>query len=448
MKRVLFIIKFFFIAYNILLAVDIDRKSITIYHNLALIRETRKFKIEKGTKVYSFKYLSKSVQPDSIVVELPPDFTLIEKEFLLPEDYYFYKNISGKKINVITRAGRQIKGEFIEYKNGNFYIDSMKNSLIVIPEREIDSMEFPLFKYKKVDLSPELKLKISSKQNKEIPINISYLDSNLIWNAKYMGIINENEDKMRLECFASLENKTGTSFTNINLTLIAGEIRTSIFPTPRSYAVSYKEKKSLKTISPVPKEEELLDYHLYTFDFPVTIKHKSVKQIPLFSSREVKIKKQYVYESDAEVNVNIYIKFKNTKENNLGIPLPAGNIKIYQKKNKEEIYFIGGTSFRPLSEKEETKLLIGKAFDVKAKTITEVYEHSRSKSFYKCKVILKNRKDKDIKVIVIKKFYGDWELTDSTLEYKKIDAYTLEWEVSVKKKSETSFNYEYKIYFR
>lgn len=447
MKKILLIIKFLFIA-NIVLAANINKRNITIYHNLALIKETRKLKIEAGTKIYSLKHLSKSIQPDSIVIELPSDFTLIEKEFLSPKDYYFYKNISGKKINVITRTGERIKGEVIEYKNGNFYINSMKNSLIVIPEGEINFMEFPLFRYKKIDLSPELKLKISSKQNKEIPINIFYLVNNLIWNAKYTGVINKNEDKMRLECFANLDNRTGTSFTNINLSLIAGDIRTSIFPTRRSYALTYKEEKSLKTISPAPKEEKLLDYHLYTFDFPVTIQHKSVKQLPLFSPREIKIEKQYVYESDAEVNVNIYLKFKNTKENDLGIPLPAGNIQVYQKKNKEKIYFIGGTFFKPVPEKEEVKLLIGRAFDVKAKTITEEYERTKSRAFYKRKVILKNRKNKNIKVKVIKKFYGDWELTDSTLKYKKIDAYTLEWEVPVKKKSETSFIYEYKIYFR
>src|SRR2546430_3206462 len=39
--------------------------------------------------------------------------------------------------------------------------------------------------------------------------------------------------------------------------------------------------------------------------------------------------------------VMVYYKFKNEEKNGLGIPLPAGNVRVYQKDSKGGILFAG-----------------------------------------------------------------------------------------------------------
>jgi hypothetical protein len=65
------------------------------------------------------------------------------------------------------------------------------------------------------------------------------------------------------------------------------------------------------------------------------------------------------------------IKFKNTEENGLGIPLPKGAFKIYKEDTDKNLEFIGEDQINHTSKNEEVLLTTGKAFDLVGKTITK-----------------------------------------------------------------------------
>ncbi len=44
---------------------------------------------------------------------------------------------------------------------------------------------------------------------------------------------------------------------------------------------------------------------------------------------------------------------------------------------------------------------------------------------------LKNHKSEAQKVKILEHFYGNWEITESSDTYQKVDAFTAEWEVTV-----------------
>ncbi len=448
-KNLLIFSGIFFTITNIS-ATSILHRNITIYNNIGLIEEEREINIKKGIRWYFIKNLPSTIRPESIWVKMPKKLILFEKEFISSTKVKRYNDFIGKNINIITKNGDKIKGVLIKFQDGSFYIKTFKNSLVIVPEQEISFIEMPFFEYK--NSYPKLGLKISSNKKDKLILNTIYLVNNLFWNANYIGLINQKENKMEIQCWADLHNNTGASFTNVSLKLIAGDANIlSLVPT-RAYAprmaMAKAEKYIYKAGTPQAKEKKFFDYHLYSFDFPITVQNRALKQILLFSPKKINVKKEYVYESEKNENVGIYIKFKNSKENNLGIPLPAGNIKIYQRKDKTETLFIGENMLKPTPKNGKVKLYIGKAFDIKGKTIIENFEESRKKRYYKKKIILENRKDKDVIVKVIKKFYGDWEIIKSTMKYKKIDAFTVEWQVKLNKNKVTSFVYEYYQYFK
>ena len=58
--------------------------------------------------------------------------------------------------------------------------------------------------------------------------------------------------------------------------------------------------------------------------------------------REVPLTKVYVYEpSRADDKVQVKVEFENTKENDLGIPLPGGKFRVYREDVDGVLEFAG-----------------------------------------------------------------------------------------------------------
>jgi hypothetical protein len=58
-------------------------------------------------------------------------------------------------------------------------------------------------------------------------------------------------------------------------------------------------------------------------------------------------------------------------------------------------------------------------------------------------ITLKNHKDSDVVVTVVEPTPGwyEWHITTSSLEYRKVNVYKVEFDVSVKSNGENSFTY-------
>ena len=66
------------------------------------------------------------------------------------------------------------------------------------------------------------------------------------------------------------------------------------------------------------------------------------------------------------------IEFENKKENNMGISLPSGVVRMYQKDSSKETHFIGEERVSNIAEDENVTLSIGTLFDVVGeKTVTK-----------------------------------------------------------------------------
>ncbi|NLB73089.1 MAG: DUF4139 domain-containing protein, partial [Firmicutes bacterium] len=129
------------------------------------------------------------------------------------------------------------------------------------------------------------------------------------------------------------------------------------------------------------------------------------------------------------------LEFANSEESGLGMPLPAGRVRMYKALSDGSMDFIGEDAISHTPKDEVVRLYIGDAFDVVGERIVtdfKIVENAREEAY--C-IKVRNRKDEDIDVAVIEKLYGDWTIS-SPLPFEKRDANTAVLEVRVPQNSE------------
>jgi hypothetical protein len=78
----------------------------------------------------------------------------------------------------------------------------------------------------------------------------------------------------------------------------------------------------------------------------------------------------------------VFYQFKNEQKGGLGMPMPAGTIRVYQADSKDGIHFVGEDRIGHTPKDETINIKIGNAFDVVCerkqtdfrKIATNVYE--------------------------------------------------------------------------
>ena len=124
-------------------------------------------------------------------------------------------------------------------------------------------------------------------------------------------------------------------------------------------------------------QESFSDYHLYTLGRKTTINNNETKQVSMLTGTGVPVRKRYVVDgqsfyyrngqhpgSPIKDVVQVYYQFKNEERAGLGMPMPAGVVRVYQADSKGGTQFVGEDRISHTPKDEELNLKIGNAFDV------------------------------------------------------------------------------------
>ena len=147
-----------------------------------------------------------------------------------------------------------------------------------------------------------------------------------------------------------------------------------------------------------------------------------------------------------EQHVGVFLEFQNEEENALGIPLPAGVMRIYQEDSEGMLQFAGEDRIEHTPKDEKVTLRMGSAFDVIGDRVQKDYRRisgNTHESDYE--ITLRNHKDSDIVVDVIEPFSGDWRVFDASQEYEQRDARTAIFSVPVAKDGEVTLTYSVRV---
>ena len=443
-------------------AADRTSAAVTVYNvNLALVRETRSLKLEQaGTAALRFMDVPSAINPRTVhlksltapgtlaVLEQNYEYDLISPEKLL-EKYV------GKEVEVVEQAEdlttRVSKATLLSVNGGPVYrigdrIVLHQGGRVTLPSVPPDLVARPTLVWTRRADKPGTH-----------EIEASYLTDGMNWSADYVAVVDADDRATDVTGWVTIENRSGATFRDATLKLVAGDVR-RVTPPPQPMYEAMRADIKMAAGAPQFAEESFFEYHLYTLERPTTIKDNQTKQITLLQASSVPLTKRLLLVGQPgwfrgrygtlskDQKVAVVLEIKNAKEGGLGIPLPKGTVRVYKKDRSGAEQFVGEDSINHTPKDETVKLKIGEAFDVVAdRTQTDYKALSPRQSESAFEIAIRNHKDEDAVVTVREPLGGDWQVVQSSHTYKKLDAGTLEFDVKVPKSQEVKLSYRVRV---
>ncbi|HEY0009745.1 MAG TPA: hypothetical protein VGB55_13535 [Tepidisphaeraceae bacterium] len=307
---------------------------------------------------------------------------------------------------------------------------------------------------------PTLVWQLTAVQRGRHDAQVTYQTDGLTWRADYNILLNETDTKADLGAWVTIVNRSGASYPETRLKLVAGDVQ-RIQPEQRGYARASKQMAAARDASESDmgfQEKSFFEYHLYTLGRTTTLPDNSVKQIELFDAKtDVPVEKVFVYYGlseqwrhwsapspnydrnlGAEMNkkVDTYVQIDNREQSGLGIPLPAGRVRVYKRDDADKTNeFIGEDVIQHTPKNEKILIKLGSAFDIVGERTQTDFSFSTDDNWavetFEIKV--RNHKKEPVKVIIKENLlrWSNWNIEKSTDAWTKQDFRTIHIPVDV-----------------
>ena len=207
-------------------------------------------------------------------------------------------------------------------------------------------------------------------------VEASYLAGKLSWNADYVLTVARDDKAADIDGWVTVVNGSGTSFRNAKLQLVAGDLN-RVRQVDRPDGSAMRCGRTRRRRPPPMAQEAFSDYHLYTLGRKTTINNSETKQVSMLGATAFPVQKRYVVDGQAfyyrnaqhpgapiKDVVQVFYQFKNDEKAGLGMPMPAGTVRVYQADSKGGVQFVGEDRIDHTPKDETLNLKIGNAFDV------------------------------------------------------------------------------------
>ena len=426
--------------------------SLTVYNSdIALVRDVRNLQLPRGTGNLRFMDIAATVNPTTVhfrSLTEPQQVSVLEQNYeydLLEPDKLLRKYV-GREVTLMrnrtengTTRQEEVKALLLSYNNqpvwkiGNEIVTGMGADHIRFPE-------LPETLYSR----PTLIWTVQNDGAAKHRVEASYLASRLAWNADYVLTVARDDKAADLNGWVTLVNNSGTAFRNAKLQLVAGDLN-RVRQQLGKMAQEMSERRDAAAPAANMAQEAFSDYHLYTMGRKTTINNAQTKQVSLLEGTDVPTTKRYVVEGQnyyyhnhqhpgAPIKdlVQVYYQFKNEATSGLGIPMPAGILRVYQQDSKGGVQFVGEDRIMHTPKDETLNIKIGNAFDVVCerkqidfqKIAPSVYE-------FEYEITLRNHKATAVSVEVNEPIGGTWRMLRSSHEWSKTSAWAAQFKVPV-----------------
>ena len=406
--------------------------------NLGLVHEVRRIDLKKGLNHYLLSDIPQQIDATSVLVEsLQKSFTVLEQNYeydLIDVNKVLNKSID-QQVWIEDPSLGNITGKLLTSNDKFLMLLDEQGQLQIIPRNDKQKVLLKDYANQQNQFitKPTLVWKIEAQRAGQHDLALTYLTRGLNWQADYVGKLSTDDRQLNIACWVTLRNSSGKAFKNTRLKLMAGELNLVRQPV-RQRAVLEEYMIAKTTRKPRFAEKAFFEYHLYSLDRRTDLLNNQVKQIQLFPETNIKVEKKFVVSSYKPDAVEVKISFRNSKQNNLGIPFPAGKVRLYKEDGKD-LEFIGEDAIKHTPRDEEILLTVGKAFDVVSER--DVLKRERiSKNAEKLSVEYKirNHKKQDIVVEIIEYVpgYRENELLNSTVKPIETKANFFKFQLAVK----------------
>jgi len=292
------------------------------------------------------------------------------------------------------------------------------------------------------------------------------------WEADYSMLAAEQGDIIQVIGWVTIDNQSGKTFNNARIKLMAGDVSKIQEQERYGYAArGYEMANSISGPLPPVSEKAFEDYHLYTLERPTTLHDRETKQVEFLRAEGVKSERLYVYDGvkidrnryrgyqpeyirqerdyGTLCNPKVWImrELKNSKENNLGIPLPRGLVRFYRRDDDGQLEFTGENYIDHTARDETVRVYTGNAFDLVGERRRTDYKIDTSHDWLdeSFEIKVRNRKEKDpVEFRVVEHLYRwiSWEIVEKSNDFLKTDSQTIEFRINVPAGEEKVITYK------
>ena len=427
-----------------------------------VVKETRALALDEGVNALAFTDVAAFIDPTTVsfkdlahpeateVLEQQFQFDLVSAAKLLEK--YVDREITLRLPNGEGEA-ETIAGTLLAARGDRLVVDTGEG-LRLVPEDDarIALGELP----GGLETKPTLRWLVRSEAAGERRIRTTYQTDGLTWRADYNLVLGARAERADLGAWVSLLNLSGKTYADARLKLIAGDVRR---------VEARRGARRARAVGPAAmeargragfEEESFYEYHLYTLPRRTTVRQNATQQLTLFpTARDVATEKVLVYyglpedkrwgyapspRTDRNLGVksnkkvDVYIRFENRAENNLGRPLPRGKVRVY-KERAGGMEFVGEDLIDHTPRDETVRIKTGQAFDVvgERKRMDFHIDHGDDRMRERFRIELRNHKREAVSVIVKENLYRwvNWRIAEKSDPFERIDARTIHFDVEV-----------------
>jgi hypothetical protein len=472
--------------------------SLTIYNqDFAVVRQELPLDLKPGENKINVNDITMHLEPDSVILRDPTGKHAVQ---VLEQNYradpvsepLLLSLYEGKTISfeVATPQGTQIvKGKVIrsgytphdyfamnrygqQYDQGQMAAAAEQPIIEVNGQLRFSLPGTPVFPSLTDDtiLKPRLEWSLATDKAGKFPAEFSYVTGGMSWQADYNIVAPEKGDLVDIVGWVTMDNQTGKTFENARIKLMAGDVN-KIQPgmNGRNVTDMVMVTGAASAVGPPVTEKAFDEYHLYTLERTTTLRDRETKQVEFIRAAGVGTKQIYIYDGlkiDAnryngwgwdnirndpsygtESNPKIWVmrEFVNAQANHLGMPLPKGRVRFYRRNDDGQIEFTGENVIDHTPRDETVRIYTGNAFDLAGERRRTNYlvDTGKSTATESFEIKVRNHKKEPVDIRVIEHLYRALtsDIASSSADYKKTDAHTIEFPVTIAPDGEKTITY-------
>lgn len=437
---------------------------VTVYNQgFGFVKEIRSFDLKDGRQSLSVTDVPELIDPTSVAIKsLTPgqSFDILEQNYqydLVNAEAILNKAV-GQRIRLIRHFGNRAEtlegtllssptaisgggSGFSSFQYNGMVVKLDDGRIILDPEGEVEVLSIP----EGMISVPTLAWEVDATRAGRDEVELSYITQGMTWEANYVLTIEERNGRAALQGWVKLDNNSGATYKNATLKLLAGNVNQV---QDRGLNLNNKAIEMEAATAGPMKEEQLFEYHLYTLQRPATVRNKETKQLSLLSADGIPFKKRLIidalrdystyYPSEAEIgggtqHAQVRVELVDDEKSGLGMPLPAGRFRIYQRDTGGSVQLLGEDRIEHTPRNEKVSLIVGEAFDIVSNRKRLSYRRINSNEVGEgFQIEVRNRKASTETVEVIERHYGDWRITKTSDRYVKADANSMVYTLKLK----------------
>ncbi|HZW91998.1 MAG TPA: DUF4139 domain-containing protein [Candidatus Eremiobacteraceae bacterium] len=463
--------------------------SLTIYNeDFAVVRENLPLDLKPGENQVNVNDITMHLEPDSVILRDPTGKHAVR---VLEQDYRadpvsqvsLLSLYEGRNIDFELPDHTKIKGKVVRsgyvpqgYFNMNRYGQpqpAQEEPIIEVGgQLQFGLPGTPIFPDLTAEtiLKPRLEWLLASDKPGKFPAEFSYITGGMSWQADYNIIAPEKGDIVDIVGWVTMDNRTGKTFENARIKLMAGDVN-KIRP-PQTFAMNRAIDvggMGGDVFRPPVTEKAFDEYHLYTLERSTTLRERETKQVEFIRAAAVGTKQIYIYDGvkidsnryngwmwdnirndhsyGTESNTKIWVmrEFRNSEANHLGMPLPKGRVRFYRRNDDGQIEFTGENTIEHTPRDETVRIYTGNAFDLAGERRRSGYivDNNRRTATESFEIKVRNHKKEPVEVRVVEHLYRavNWDIASNSADYKKTDSHTIEFLVTIAPDDEKTITY-------